>query len=59
MELFSWAGHDAKAFAQVTEAAMIFMPSVGGKSHCPAEYTTVESFELVCDNLIRLFLPPN
>lgn len=57
MELYSWAGHDAKAFAQVTETAMIFMPSVGGKSHCPDEYTRIESFELVCDNLIRLFLP--
>jgi allantoate deiminase len=57
MELYSWAGHDAKAFAQVTDTAMIFMPSIGGKSHCPEEYTKVESFELVCDNLIRLFLP--
>ncbi len=56
MELFSWAGHDAKAFAQVTDAAMIFMPSVGGKSHSPAEYTEIASFELVCNNLIRLFL---
>lgn len=56
MELFSWAGHDAKAFAQVTDAAMIFMPSIGGKSHCPDEYTKVESFELVCNYLIRLFL---
>lgn len=56
MELFSWAGHDAKAFAQVTDAAMIFMPSVGGKSHSPAEYTELVSFELVCNNLIRLFL---
>lgn len=53
-ELFSWAGHDAKAFAQVTDAAMIFMPSVGGKSHSPEEYTKVESFELVCNHLIRL-----
>ncbi|MDR3590987.1 MAG: Zn-dependent hydrolase [Negativicutes bacterium] len=57
-ELFSWAGHDAKAFAEVTDTAMIFMPSVGGKSHCPDEYTKVESFELVCDNLVRLFIPP-
>lgn len=54
LELYSWAGHDAKAFAQITETAMIFMPSVGGKSHCPAEYTKIQSFELVCDNLVRL-----
>ena len=54
MELYSWAGHDAKAFAQVTDTAMLFMPSVGGKSHCPQEYTEVKSFQLVCDHFIRL-----
>ncbi len=54
MELFSWAGHDAKAFAQVTNAAMLFMPSVGGKSHSPLEFTDIKSFQLVCDHLIRL-----
>ncbi|MFT3952192.1 MAG: Zn-dependent hydrolase [Oscillospiraceae bacterium] len=53
-ELFSWAGHDAKAFAEVTPTAMIFMPSVGGKSHSPDEYTASESFALVCENAVRL-----
>lgn len=56
MELFSWAGHDAKAFSQVIDTAMIFMPSIGGKSHCPEEYTKIESFALICDSLIELFL---
>ncbi|MBP2650604.1 MAG: N-carbamoyl-L-amino acid hydrolase [Firmicutes bacterium] len=56
MELFSWAGHDAKAFAQIIDSAMIFMPSIGGKSHSPEEYTKIESFSLACDNLINLLI---
>lgn len=56
MELYSWAGHDAKMFAEITDTAMVFMPSIGGKSHCPEEYTDIKSFELVCDNLISLFI---
>jgi acetylornithine deacetylase/succinyl-diaminopimelate desuccinylase-like protein len=55
MELFSWAGHDAKMFSEITDTVMMFMPSIGGKSHCPSEYTKIESFELVCDNFIKLF----
>ena len=56
-ELYSWAGHDAKMFAEITDTAMVFMPSVGGKSHCPEEYTDIRSFELVCDHMIRLLTP--
>ncbi len=56
MDLYSWAGHDAKMFAEITDTAMIFMPSIGGKSHCPEEFTDIKSFQLVCDNLIRLFI---
>lgn len=56
MELYSWAGHDAKMFADITDTAMIFMPSIGGKSHSPDEYTDIKSFQLVCDHLIQLFL---
>lgn len=56
MELYSWAGHDAKAFSEVTDTAMLFMPSVGGKSHSPLEYTPIESFRLVCDHLIKLLI---
>ncbi len=56
MELYSWAGHDAKMFAELCDTTMIFMPSIGGKSHSPMEYTSIESFELVCNNFIQLFL---
>lgn len=35
----SGAGHDAQALAVVTPSGMIFLPSVGGVSHDPREYT--------------------
>ena len=35
----SGAGHDAQIMAQVTDAAMIFVPSRAGLSHNPAEDT--------------------
>ena len=38
----SGAGHDAQAIASITPAAMIFVPSVNGISHAPAEYSTPE-----------------
>ena len=39
VELPSGAGHDAQALAAVTPSGMIFVPSVGGVSHHPAEQT--------------------
>ncbi len=38
----SWAGHDAKILAPHLPAAMIFVPSHGGISHSPDEYTSPE-----------------
>ena len=35
----SGAGHDAQAMAQLGPAGMIFVPSVGGISHSPKEYS--------------------
>jgi N-carbamoyl-L-amino-acid hydrolase len=37
--LFSGAGHDAQSLAPLTEAGMIFVPSRGGISHSPLEFT--------------------
>ena len=42
ISLPSGAGHDAQAIAAITPAAMLFVPSVGGISHAPAEYTAPE-----------------
>ena len=41
--LVSMAGHDAANMQRVTKGGMIFTRSVGGKSHCPQEYTEPES----------------
>ncbi len=39
MRMTSGAGHDAQMLARVAKAAMIFVPSRGGISHNPTEYT--------------------
>ena len=36
----SGAGHDAQMMARICPTAMVFVPSVGGISHNPAEYTS-------------------
>ena len=38
----SGAGHDAQDLAKITPTGMIFVPSVGGVSHSPKEYTRPE-----------------
>jgi len=35
----SWAGHDVKILAPHVPAALLFVPSRGGVSHAPDEYT--------------------
>jgi N-carbamoyl-L-amino-acid hydrolase len=42
----SGAGHDANYLALIAPAAMIFVPSVGGRSHAPEEYTAPEDLSL-------------
>ena len=37
MHLPSGAGHDAQIFGAQLPAAMLFVPSAGGRSHCPEE----------------------
>ncbi len=37
--LFSGAEHDAALIAQRAPTAMLFVPSAGGRSHCPEEWT--------------------
>lgn len=38
----SGAGHDAQAMAQIGPMGMIFIPSIGGISHSPKEFSTPE-----------------
>ena len=40
--LHSGAGHDTQNLARIARTAMIFARSRGGRSHTPAEFTTVE-----------------
>lgn len=39
IQAVSYAGHDAQMLADITPSGMIFVPSVGGISHSPKEYT--------------------
>jgi N-carbamoyl-L-amino-acid hydrolase len=40
--MVSGAGHDAQMIARIAPSAMIFVPSVGGISHSPSEFTKDE-----------------
>lgn len=52
----SGAGHDAQELARIGPMAMIFVPSVGGISHSPREYTTPQDCARGCDVLLRAVL---
>ena len=45
-ELVSGAGHDAQILAARCKVGMLFVPSIGGRSHCPEESTRTEHLEL-------------
>ncbi len=49
----SGAGHDAMVLAHHVPAAMLFVPSRGGLSHCPEEFTAPEQCELGARVLTR------
>lgn len=40
--MHSGAGHDAMVFAKALPTAMLFVPSKGGKSHTPKEFTALD-----------------
>jgi N-carbamoyl-L-amino-acid hydrolase len=52
----SGAGHDAQMMARICPAGMIFVPSVGGVSHNPAEHTEAEHLILGANVLLRTVL---
>lgn len=53
-QLYSGASHDAKHMSQITDTGMIFVPSVGGKSHQEAEYTSAEDIEKGANLLLNV-----
>jgi beta-ureidopropionase / N-carbamoyl-L-amino-acid hydrolase len=50
------AGHDAQMLARVCPAGMIFVPSVGGVSHNPGEYTKPEHLAAGADILLQMLV---
>jgi N-carbamoyl-L-amino-acid hydrolase len=45
LQMSSGAAHDTQIMATLTRAGMIFVPSQGGRSHSPAEWTPWEDIE--------------
>ena len=56
MSLVSGAGHDTAHLAGVGPTAMIFVPSIGGRSHTPAEETGWADCAAGADVLLRCIL---
>ncbi len=58
--MVSGAGHDAQFIASMVPAAMLFVPSINGKSHCEEELTTWEDCEkgvnVILDTVLSLLL---
>ncbi|MCY4279084.1 MAG: M20 family metallo-hydrolase, partial [Acidimicrobiaceae bacterium] len=52
----SGAGHDAQIFAGICPAGMVFVPSVNGISHNPAEHTEPEELIAGADVLLNTVL---
>jgi len=56
--MLSGAGHDAMVMGSIADAAMVFVPSRGGRSHVPEEWTDYEDLqkgvELVYRTIRRL-----
>lgn len=56
VEMPSGAGHDAQDMARIAPTGMIFVPSVGGVSHSPKEYTRTDDLANGADVLLRTVL---
>jgi N-carbamoyl-L-amino-acid hydrolase len=54
--MYSAAGHDAQNLAAVTEAGMVFIPSVGGKSHRTDETSDPRAIERGANVLLHTLL---
>lgn len=54
----SGAGHDSQNLARLAPTGMIFVPSVGGRSHCPQEHTAWDDVEnganVLLDTIVAL-----
>lgn len=55
LNLFSGAGHDLINTAQITPSTLIFIPSKGGVSHNPNEYTSDDAVAKGAELLYEIF----
>jgi N-carbamoyl-L-amino-acid hydrolase len=56
LSLPSGAGHDAVQMAHLAPVGMLFVPSAGGRSHCPEEWTAPEHVEAGAAALLATLL---
>jgi allantoate deiminase len=52
-EMVSGAGHDAQILAARCRVGLLFVPSIGGRSHCPEESTNPAHLQLGTEVLAR------
>jgi N-carbamoyl-L-amino-acid hydrolase len=52
----SGAGHDSQHIASIAPAGMIFIPSIGGVSHSPKEFSTIADIENGVNVLLQTVL---
>lgn len=53
LDLPSMAGHDAVHMVPIAKTGMLFVPSIGGKSHCPEEQTSYSDIEKAGNVLLQ------
>jgi N-carbamoyl-L-amino-acid hydrolase len=56
VRLLSMAGHDAAHMASIGRAAMLFVRSAAGKSHCPEEYSSLSDIAKAGDVLLNCII---
>jgi len=53
LKMVSGAVHDSSVIAEITDVGMIFVPSKGGRSHCPDEHTDLKYIEIAANILLE------
>lgn len=56
LPMVSGAGHDASYMNQIAPTAMIFVPSIGGRSHAEEEKTSWEDCEAGANVLLKCLI---